>query len=287
MEKYNITKFTPPSDESKYYSPTDHYFYDGDATHKEYWDNAVEIIKYSKLECNLIILDPPFCLLKENWDETFPVESFIEIFNNAYSSFPHANFIIFHSDIMIPAIYDILKQNNFKQYCLSSYFTAGKPLRNYFDNFSYLCQYYTIACRSEKWKLSALNSSSGTQLSPYMRTNFRVIEKFNKTCNLNNEVINSSEKSISLLRSLIALFSCPGNIVIDPMCGSGSTAEACYSLDISSISFDIRPAQVIDSCKRLQAITNSSKEYLSIDYACDFSSLTPITPLDVEDYSFF
>ena len=35
----------------------------------------LEIVNYSKLECNLIILDPPFCFLKEHWDENFPVEN--------------------------------------------------------------------------------------------------------------------------------------------------------------------------------------------------------------------
>jgi hypothetical protein len=281
LENYNITKFTP-SNESTYTVPSDHYLFDGDATSIEYWKNVVELVKFSNLDCNLIILDPPFSVLKEKWDKEFPIESFADIFNNAYISFPDANFIIFHSDKMIPAIYDILRQNDFKQYCLCTYFTTGKPLRNYFDNFAYLCQYYTIACKSDKWKLSALNDSSGKSLTPLMRTNFRIIEKFSKTVDLNNLIINPSEKSITLLRSLISLFSCPGNIVIDPMCGSGSTAEACLSLNISSISFDLRPEQVSASSKRLQAVSVSSKDYLPIDSPCDFPSLTSIYPESVE-----
>lgn len=258
----NITKFTAPND-------TVHFFFDGNAVNDLYWRKAKDLVNFSKTSCSLIILDPPFGILEDSWDKNSSIADFEKIFSLAYSTFPNATFIIFHSDKMLGELHSILTKNDFKSSVMCSYFTSGKPLQNYFDSFAYLAQFYTMACKSDKWKLISLeNTSNNTKLSSYMRTNFRIIDKTVKTTDSDGAIINPSEKSVPLLRSLIALFCLPGDIVIDPMCGSGSTAEACLSLKINSISFDIRPHQVSCSAKRLQSVVNVCKIYPPVDAAC-------------------
>lgn len=51
--------------------------------------------------------------------------------------------------------------------------------------------------------------------------------------------IHPAQKPVSVLKKLIEVFTDPGDVVIDPCCGSGSTLRAAYELGRSSFGFEI------------------------------------------------
>lgn len=51
--------------------------------------------------------------------------------------------------------------------------------------------------------------------------------------------IHSTQKPIKLLKRLISVFTDPGDVVIDPVAGSGSTLRAAYEMGRSSYGFEI------------------------------------------------
>lgn len=60
--------------------------------------------------------------------------------------------------------------------------------------------------------------------------------------------IHSTQKPIKLLKRLISIFTDPGDVVIDPCAGSGSTLRAAYELGRNSYGFEIDR----DMCKQAQ-----------------------------------
>lgn len=51
--------------------------------------------------------------------------------------------------------------------------------------------------------------------------------------------IHPAQKPVSVLKRLIEIFTDPGDVVIDPCCGSGSTLRAAAELDRNSYGFEI------------------------------------------------
>lgn len=54
------------------------------------------------------------------------------------------------------------------------------------------------------------------------------------------EKIHPTQKPIKLLKELISIFTDKGDVVIDPVAGSGSTLRACMELERSSYGFEIK-----------------------------------------------
>lgn len=63
---------------------------------------------------------------------------------------------------------------------------------------------------------------------------------------------NETEKPLALIEQLVSLFSNPGDIVLDPFCGSGVTGQACKRLGRQSVSIDVRKGQAQIAAKRLK-----------------------------------
>jgi len=55
-----------------------------------------------------------------------------------------------------------------------------------------------------------------------------------------SEKIHPTQKPVELLKAIIELFTDPGDVVIDPVAGSGSTLVAALSLDRRSFGFEIK-----------------------------------------------
>lgn len=51
--------------------------------------------------------------------------------------------------------------------------------------------------------------------------------------------LHPTQKPITVLKKLIKIFTDPGDVVIDPCCGSGSTLRAAYELERSAYGFEI------------------------------------------------
>ena len=51
--------------------------------------------------------------------------------------------------------------------------------------------------------------------------------------------IHPAQKPVNVLKTLIGIFTDPGDVVIDPCAGSGSTLRACMELGRNSYGFEI------------------------------------------------
>lgn len=65
-------------------------------------------------------------------------------------------------------------------------------------------------------------------------------------------VSHNTQKPIKLLQRLIALFTDPGEVVIDPCCGSGSTIIAAQSIGRSGYGFEIKKQFYHAACNWLE-----------------------------------
>jgi site-specific DNA-methyltransferase (adenine-specific) len=63
----------------------------------------------------------------------------------------------------------------------------------------------------------------------------------------------TAQKPVGLMRDLVQLFSDPGEIVIDPFCGSGTTGVACVELGRNFVGWDKDPVSCADARLRLGA----------------------------------
>ena len=128
---------------------------------------------------------PPFGLLNESWDKNFQFADLEKIFLNEYSTFPMATFLIFHSDIMIPAIFAL--QNDFQNFTLCTYYTTGKAL-NFNSAFAYTAQFYTVATK-QSWSFTS-GEDENDNVAPMMKSNFRCVPMLTRTTSLDGLVVN-------------------------------------------------------------------------------------------------
>lgn len=69
-------------------------------------------------------------------------------------------------------------------------------------------------------------------------------------------VLHPTQKPVRALTPLIESFTAPGDTVLDPFCGSGSTLVAARNCGRKFIGIDIDPAHHATAIKRLQTATN-------------------------------
>ena len=72
--------------------------------------------------------------------------------------------------------------------------------------------------------------------------------------------IHPTQKPISLLKQLIEIFTDEGDVVIDPVAGSGSTLRACYELNRSCYGFEVEKNFYEDAKKYMLDFKNVKKE---------------------------
>ncbi len=63
--------------------------------------------------------------------------------------------------------------------------------------------------------------------------------------------VNEAQKPLGLMLDLVAQFTEPGDLVLDPFCGSGTTGVACAQLGRRFIGFELRPEQVEHALRRI------------------------------------
>lgn len=73
--------------------------------------------------------------------------------------------------------------------------------------------------------------------------------------------IHPTQKPIGLLKRLIEVFTDPGDVVIDPVAGSGSTLRAAYEMGRNSYGFEVdKNFYIAAKEKMLEPILNSDSE---------------------------
>ncbi len=67
-------------------------------------------------------------------------------------------------------------------------------------------------------------------------------------------VLHPTQKPVSVLKPLIAAFSPPGGLILDPFCGSGSTLVAAKELGRAYLGIEIDAGHHATATRRLAAI---------------------------------
>jgi site-specific DNA-methyltransferase (adenine-specific) len=82
-----------------------------------------------------------------------------------------------------------------------------------------------------------------------------------------NEKIHPTQKPVKLLETLIELFTDPGDVVIDPVAGSGSTLIAADNLGRKSHGFEIKKDFHTAACKWIESNKKQINEIKEIGFA--------------------
>lgn len=69
--------------------------------------------------------------------------------------------------------------------------------------------------------------------------------------------IHPTQKPVKLLERLLAITTKAGDLVLDPFCGSGSTANACINLNRNFITYEIDKEYYEAANKRIKGVLNS------------------------------
>jgi adenine-specific DNA-methyltransferase len=67
-------------------------------------------------------------------------------------------------------------------------------------------------------------------------------------------VLHPTQKPVDVLKPLIASFSPPGGVVLDPFCGSGSTLVAAKELGRNYFGIEIEAAHCATAARRLDTV---------------------------------
>lgn len=81
------------------------------------------------------------------------------------------------------------------------------------------------------------------------------------------EKIHPTQKPIDVLERLIEIFTDPGEVVIDPVAGSGTTLIAAYNKGRKSFGFEIKKNFYNDAMKLINDVITLDKEIKEIGYA--------------------
>jgi site-specific DNA-methyltransferase (adenine-specific) len=90
------------------------------------------------------------------------------------------------------------------------------------------------------------------------------------------EKIHPTQKPVPLLEKLIKIFTDPGDVVIDPCAGSGTTLIAANNIGRKAFGFEIKKDFYKDACRLLEAGKQKNKEIKEIGFAK--SELEKINP---------
>jgi site-specific DNA-methyltransferase (adenine-specific) len=81
------------------------------------------------------------------------------------------------------------------------------------------------------------------------------------------EKIHPTQKPVSLLKNLIEIFTDPGEVVIDPVAGSGSTLVAAAQAGRRGYGFEIKKDFYRDAVKFIEGETTKQREIKELGYA--------------------
>jgi site-specific DNA-methyltransferase (adenine-specific) len=68
-------------------------------------------------------------------------------------------------------------------------------------------------------------------------------------------------KPIRLMRDLVGLFTQPGQVVLDPCMGSGTTGAACVELDRHFVGIEVEPKYFDIACERIENAQRQSRMF--------------------------
>lgn len=86
---------------------------------------------------------------------------------------------------------------------------------------------------------------------------------FTYCCNTEREHVHPTEKPVRLMMELVSLYSNPGQCVVDPFMGSGTTGVACAKLGRGFIGIEQDPVHFATSCRRIEQAQRQSDLFIT------------------------
>ncbi|WP_084277165.1 DNA (cytosine-5-)-methyltransferase [Ureaplasma canigenitalium] len=197
--------------------------------------NFVNELINQKIQVDHIITDPPYVISKKNnfntlkkprkgvyfgqWDENFNLLDWIKDYSTILK--PGGSFIVFCSYRFISYICDELSKNNIEIKDVLIWKKKNPMPRNTTRRYVQDMEFAIWAVKpGKKWIFNKDKSK------PYMRSVFET-----PTVQGNERTIHPTQKSLSLMKSIIETHTNKNDLILDPFMGSGSTGVAALLLD--------------------------------------------------------
>lgn len=220
-------------------------------------------LKKDNVHVGLVIMDPPFGLLNEDWDQSWPPSHWISIFAELVKNYQDSPVLVFLSYQQFGCVMEAA--------ALAGYHRIV--------HYAWLKTAHQVAADGRiSYPTNPILLFSRINFTWYAAGGYRTNGNFVATPQISNYrrkglIVNPTEKPVVLLRSFIANLCERGKSVLDLCCGSGSTAMAAASLGFNSYGCDIRLDQVEACVERLKSEYNLPSFYPSPEVVHDFSAL--------------
>lgn len=225
----------------------------------------IEILEKKQISVNHIITDPPYNISKDNnfttmnsanrqgvsfgeWDKNFDLYSWIPLYGSLIKD--GGSFIIFTSYRSISYMIDKLENSGFLVKDILKWIKTNPMPRNVNRRYVQDTEFAIWAVKpKKKWVFNK------PEWVPYLRSEFRTA-----TVSGRERTKHPTQKSYQLMVDIIDIHSNPGDIILDPFMGSGTTGVAAINrnrrfigIEISKEYYDIAEArlQFVDSQIRL------------------------------------
>ena len=208
-------------------------------------ERALAVVTKRSLSVGLVIMDPPFGVLTEDWDEKWPDFFWSGLFTTCFQQAPTAPIVVFVSDEQVSQVITTAVNCGFQKSRMYTWLKTGYWV-NQPGKISRPANIILVF-----WKQGSMPFNQHDK-SFLTNGNFVATPKITKF-RIDGTALNATEKPVILIRTFINSFCVVGKVVLDMTCGSGSVAMAAASLGYDSLSFDIRESQVEGAMTRLLA----------------------------------
>jgi len=103
---------------------------------------------------------------------------------------------------------------------------------------------------------------AATSFNTKLRICRKLSQGFIKSKDDKEDRIHPTQKPVSLFEWILKLYSKPGDIILDPFLGSGTTVAACINLERQYIGIEISPDYVLASQQRIKKATEQRRLFL-------------------------
>ncbi|UUM20509.1 DNA (cytosine-5-)-methyltransferase [Mycoplasma sp. 2045] len=233
----------------------------------------VKELQANKVKVDAIITDPPYNISKENnfntlnnprkgvdfgaWDNNFDVCGWIE--NYAKLLKPNGSIIIFCSYLFISFLCDALDNNDINVKDILVWKKTNPMPRNVNRRYVQDMEFAIWGVKKHgKWTFNK------PEKIPYLRSTFEsaVVSGIERT-------IHPTQKSLKIMNEIIRIHTNPGDLILDPFMGSGTTGVAAIQNHRKFIGIEVNDDYFNLAIDRLL----KTKETSSDDYSRNWTSI--------------
>lgn len=217
-------------------------------------------------QVDMVVADPPYVISREStfhrlkdrknprtgtmfgeWDLSFDNEPWIAAVSQCLK--PGGSLVVFNDWTKATTIVDLCRKVGlvYKDtlcFCKTNPFPRNRD-RRYSPN-TEMIQWYV---KPGKWTFNRGHPSYESSVLSYASESGGGFKRYHPT-----------QKPVRLIEHLIRIHTNPGELVVDPFMGSGTTAIACQKIDRHFIGFEINKEYYTKSQERLEELSHAKRE---------------------------